>query len=56
VGPRGKIIGVDMTDAMLAKARERISKQGWTNIELVQSDIAEYVFQRQVDGILSTFL
>src|SRR5271165_28937 len=39
VGPRGKIIGVDMTDAMLAKASERISKHGWTNIELVQSDI-----------------
>lgn len=56
VGPSGKIIGVDMTDAMLAKARERISRHGWSNIELVQSDVAKYVFQRRVDGILSTFV
>jgi ubiquinone/menaquinone biosynthesis C-methylase UbiE len=56
VGPCGKIIGVDMTDAMLAKARERISRYGWSNIELVQSDVAKYVFERRVDGILSTFV
>lgn len=55
VGPRGKIIGVDMTDAMLARARQRIDRNGWSNVELVQSDVARYVFPHQVDGILSTF-
>jgi len=55
VGSRGKVIGVDMTDAMLAKAQERINRHNWSNVELVQSDVANYVFQSQVDGILSTF-
>lgn len=55
VGPSGKIVGVDVTDAMLARANERIRKYSWSNVELVQLDVTQYVFQRQVDGILSTF-
>jgi len=55
VGPRGKIIGVDLTDAMLDEGRARIAAHGWSNIELVKSDAADYVFPAAVDGILSTF-
>jgi ubiquinone/menaquinone biosynthesis C-methylase UbiE len=55
VGPGGKIIGVDMTDAMLAKAQERVKRHGWCNVELVQSDVTQYEFRSLVDGILSTF-
>lgn len=44
VGPRGKIIGVDMTDAMLARAREKLSRYGWSNVELIESDVLQYVF------------
>ena len=32
VGPTGKVIGVDMTDDMLALARENSAKRGATNI------------------------
>jgi len=55
VGPEGKVIGVDMTDAMLSKAREKIIATGWKNIELVRCDAAEYAFPEKVDGVLSTF-
>ena len=55
VGPSGKIIGVDLTDAMLDKANARIAAHGWTNVELIQSDAAVYSFPAAVDGILSTF-
>ena len=55
VGPDGKIVGVDLTDAMLAYASELIEAHHWSNIELVQSDIAAYAFPPRVDGILSTF-
>jgi ubiquinone/menaquinone biosynthesis C-methylase UbiE len=55
VGPRGRIIGVDITDAMLDEATARIAAHGWSNIELVKSDAANYVFPSGVDGILSTF-
>ena len=55
VGQNGKIIGVDFTDAMLAKARERVEKKQWRNVELVQSDAALYRFPAKVDGVISTF-
>lgn len=55
IGPRGQIIGVDMTDAMLAQAEHRIERAGWTNVTLVQSGAAEFVFPPQVDAILSTY-
>jgi demethylmenaquinone methyltransferase/2-methoxy-6-polyprenyl-1,4-benzoquinol methylase len=55
IGPGGKIIGVDFTDAMLAKARERVEKKQWRNVELVQSDAALYQFPAKVNGVISTF-
>lgn len=55
VGPSGRIIGVDLTDAMLAKAEERVRREGWANVQLVRSDAASYVFPSHVNGVLSTF-
>lgn len=55
VGMKGKIIGVDLTASMLAEARQRVQKNKWKNVELIQSDAAAYKFPEQVDGILSTF-
>lgn len=54
-GRDGKIIGVDFTDAMLAKARDRVETSQWRNVELVQSDAASYQFPDRVDGVISTF-
>jgi ubiquinone/menaquinone biosynthesis C-methylase UbiE len=54
VGPTGKIIGVDLTDSMLDVARERIAAQGWTNVALVQADLAEWEFPPGVSGVYST--
>jgi ubiquinone/menaquinone biosynthesis C-methylase UbiE len=55
IGETGKIIGVDLTDAMLEQARLRVAKAGWKNVELVQADATHYQFPTEVDGILSTF-
>jgi demethylmenaquinone methyltransferase/2-methoxy-6-polyprenyl-1,4-benzoquinol methylase len=55
VGPSGKIIGVDLTDAMLDQAAERVAANVWSNVELVKSDAAKYHFPSGLDGILSTF-
>ena len=55
VGPEGKIIGVDLTPEMLLEAQKRIEHNHWTNIELIQSDAADYHFPQRVDGIISTF-
>jgi len=55
VGPGGRIVGVDLTDAMLAQARDRVEKNGWGNISLVQSDAAGFDFPAEVNAILSTY-
>ncbi len=55
IGPRGKIIGVDLTDAMLHGARARIEREAWRNVELVECDAGRYEFSREVDAIISTF-
>lgn len=55
IGPEGRIIGVDLTHAMLDQARRRVAARGWKNVELVQSDAAQYEFPVPVDGIISTF-
>ena len=38
VEPTGSVTGVDMTDAMLAKARSSAIEMGATNVEFVQGD------------------
>ena len=55
VGPEGKIIGVDLTDAMLAQARARIERNGWSNVDLVRADATKFEFPQGMDGVLSTF-
>lgn len=55
IGDNGKVIGVDMTDAMLSVAGERVRRNGWSNVELVKSDAAAFGLPREVNGIISTF-
>ena len=44
IGPGGRIVGVDLTDAMLAQAQHRIETNGWSNVSLVQADAAAFDF------------
>jgi demethylmenaquinone methyltransferase/2-methoxy-6-polyprenyl-1,4-benzoquinol methylase len=55
VGPEGRIVGVDLTDAMLARAQDRIEANSWSNISLVQADAVGFDFPAGVDAILSTY-
>ncbi len=54
VGEAGRIIGVDLTQAMLERARERVKACEWRNVELVQADLASYEFPPQASAIIST--
>lgn len=54
IGPAGKLIGVDYTPDMLARARERVEREGWKNVELVQGDAARIDLGRKFDAALST--
>jgi len=54
VGPEGHVIGVDMTDAMLEKARENAEKTGLTNVEFRKGQIEELPIEDEsVDAIIS---
>src|SRR5437588_2121595 len=55
IGSEGRIVGVDLTDAMLAQAQHRIETNGWSNVSLVQADAAEFEFPTGVDAILATY-
>ena len=55
VGSSGRIIGVEATDAMLDRARRRVEREGWNNVELVACDAACFDFPVGLGGVLSTF-
>lgn len=54
VGPTGRVIGVDMTDAMIAKANQNIRKGNYTNVEVRKGIIEELpVDSSSVDWVIS---
>jgi SAM-dependent methyltransferase len=52
IGPSGRLIGVELNPRMLEMARARIERHGWTNVELVQADVAEADIPVTADGTL----
>jgi ubiquinone/menaquinone biosynthesis C-methylase UbiE len=54
VGSKGKVIGVDMTDAMISKARQNIKAAGVTNVEVRKGLIEDLpVETSSVDWVIS---
>ena len=54
VGPEGRVIGVDMTDDMLAKARVNAEKAGFANVEFRKGHIEQLpVESESVDAVIS---
>jgi SAM-dependent methyltransferase len=52
IGPRGRLIGVELSATMLEVAHDRVARHGWTNVELVQGDVADADLPRIADGSL----
>jgi len=40
IGPKGRLVGLDYSDEMLAAARDLSRQRGWSNVKLVQGDAA----------------
>ncbi|MEA3247394.1 MAG: class I SAM-dependent methyltransferase [Gemmatimonadota bacterium] len=55
IGATGRVVGVDLTPAMLDQARAGANRNGWTNVDLVESAAAQFTFPTGVNGIVSTF-
>jgi arsenite methyltransferase len=53
-GESGKVIGVDMTEAMIAKARENAGKLGFANVEFRQGEIEDLpIAANRADVVIS---
>jgi len=56
VGPRGRVVGVDISEPMLARARQRLAESGLGNISLVQADAQVHRLEAgRFDLIVSRF-
>ncbi len=53
VGVEGKVIGVDLSPGMLAKAQAKIKHL--ENVELIECDSRSFQFPEKLDGVISTF-
>ena len=56
IGPQGKIIGVDLSPAMLAQAQEKMAHQKWENITLIEANAEEVELPPEsVDAVFSFY-
>lgn len=55
VGPEGHVVGVDLTGAMLDRARGLVERRGWENVSLVRGD-ATAPPVAAADGVIATFV
>lgn len=55
VGQEGRIVGLDYSEGMLRRAKEKADRNGWLNVELVRADAAETVLRESTfDGAVCT--
>ena len=52
VGPTGRVIGIDMTDEMIAKARANNEKFGFKNVEFRQWDIEQMPVENNLADVV----
>ena len=55
VGPGGRVIGVDQSPEMIELARQRVRRQGWTQIELICAPIEQVLLPPRADAALFHF-
>ncbi|MDP2950710.1 MAG: class I SAM-dependent methyltransferase [Chloroflexota bacterium] len=56
VGPQGRIVGVDLTRAMLKQARRKLARHRWNGVALVEGDAASLpLASESCDAVLCSF-
>ena len=55
IGDNGLIIGVDISQAMLAQARKTAEANQWGNLQLVCTYASQFEFPSRVNAVLSTY-
>lgn len=52
VGPSGQVVGVDISPQMVAAARARVQRHGWSNVQVVESPAESMHLAGSFDGLL----
>ena len=55
VGSTGRVVGVDITEAMLGRAHRLVDRRGWENVSLIRGDATNPPVAA-ADGVLATFV
>ena len=55
VGQEGRVIGVDLSEGMLARARRRVDAAALSNVELIRADLREYEPPATASGVIAAF-
>ena len=56
VGPQGRIIGVELSPEMLEIAQEKVERNGWENVTLIQGDAQTVEVPGPLDAVLAFFV
>jgi SAM-dependent methyltransferase len=56
VGPRGRVVGVDLNAAILTTARVRAGAAGRTNVTFLTGDLRELPFEAEFDAIVGRWI
>jgi len=54
-GQGGHVYGLDCSESMLKKSREKIEKYGWTNVSLIKEYAEKYTLEEKADLILFSY-
>jgi SAM-dependent methyltransferase len=52
VGPSGHVLGVDLSEGMLSRARALCERRSWNNVTLTRTDALDYRAPGPLDGVL----
>lgn len=55
IGPAGRLVGVEVSPDMMALARERVAREGWSNVTLIQAPMEKAAAPFPLDAILFNY-
>lgn len=56
VGPRGRLVAIEQSPEMMARARRRVAERGWTNVTLIEAPMEDAEVPGPVTALLFNFV
>ncbi len=52
IGPGGQLVGIEQSPDMMRQARERVAREGWRNVTLLESSVEDAAIGMRADALL----